>query len=123
MAELMTRLMAEPMTGPNDIDVVLEERAISTWENVFLTMPMVEDATTVILVSDPLHAARARRYWLSQRPDDGQRVVVFGGPGFFDHWWLRTPTALHAGARAILTVGSRLTPAPIGNRWWRTGGR
>ena len=46
--------------GANRAQIVIEGRATSTWENVYLTMPLVKDFDTVILVSDPIHAARAK---------------------------------------------------------------
>ncbi|MFV0259246.1 MAG: YdcF family protein [Acidimicrobiales bacterium] len=56
--------------------IVCEEEATSTWENVHRTIPLVDPEAPVILVSDPLHAGRARRYWLDQRPQDHNRVHV-----------------------------------------------
>jgi len=43
--------------------VVLEERSRTTRENVVHAAGLVGDATTVVLVSDVLHASRARSYW------------------------------------------------------------
>lgn len=115
MADLFNQQMtAVPMiepgggaeTGLDRLTVLLEDRSVSTWENVFHTMPLVDGSTAVTLVSDPLHAARARRYWLNQQPEDDGRIFVFGGRGFFDHWWLKVPTAGHALIRELLT-GSR----------------
>ncbi|MFV0524701.1 MAG: YdcF family protein [Acidimicrobiales bacterium] len=56
--------------------IVCEEEATSTWENVHRTIPLVDAGAPVILVSDPLHADRARRYWLDQRPEDRDWVHV-----------------------------------------------
>jgi uncharacterized SAM-binding protein YcdF (DUF218 family) len=84
-----------------DLGVVLEDTSISTWQNVAQTWPLVGGAQSVVLVSDPLHAARARSYWLRQRPDEAGRVLVTGQSSPFDHWWLQVPTAIHELGRAI----------------------
>ena len=46
--------------------VVLEERSRTTRENVVHAAGLIGEATTVVLVSDVLHAARARAYWKRQ---------------------------------------------------------
>jgi|JI10StandDraft_1071094.scaffolds.fasta_scaffold2023623_1 uncharacterized SAM-binding protein YcdF (DUF218 family) len=51
--------------------VQLEERAVSTWENVQFSIPLAEEggAEQFVFASQPWHAARARRYLRRQRPD------------------------------------------------------
>lgn len=61
--------------GTSDARVQLETRARTTWENVLLTLPMVESADRIVIASDPMHAARARRYFRAQRPDMAKRLV------------------------------------------------
>jgi len=98
-AEVMAALAVAPgLAGP---DILLEDSSVSTWQNVGNTMPLVEEAASVVLVSDPLHAARARSYWLRQRPNDAERVTVTDESPLFDHWWLKVPTGIHALGRAI----------------------
>ncbi|MDA3038173.1 MAG: YdcF family protein [Actinomycetota bacterium] len=72
--------------------IVLEERASSTWENVHLSAPLVSAAQPIVVVSDGLHARRARNYWAEQFPFD--TVIVDDRYRFGDHFWLKTPAAM-----------------------------
>ncbi len=72
--------------------IVLEERASSTWQNVHLSVPLVSGAHHIVIVSDGLHARRARNYWIAQSPADTVIVDDVYRPG--DHFWLKTPAAL-----------------------------
>ncbi len=93
--------LAETM-GLTSVIVALEERSTDTWENVAAAAELVGSADVVVIVSDPLHAARARLYWLKQRPADSDRVFITGCSGFWDHWWLKLPTAVDAALHAIV---------------------
>lgn len=93
--------LAEVM-GLTSVSVLLEEQSTNTWENVAAAAELVGTADVIVIVSDPLHAARARLYWLKQRPADSDRVFITGCSGFWDHWWLKLPTAGHAGLHAIV---------------------
>jgi uncharacterized SAM-binding protein YcdF (DUF218 family) len=65
-----------------------ETHATSTWENVKFCLPLVSDFARLALVSDPLHAARARRYVRAQRPELGARLVSAGEYRPFEYrWW------------------------------------
>ena len=75
---------------------VLEEQSTDTWENVQNARPYVQSFEAVVLVSDPLHASRARQYWMKQEPVDDDRVFITTESTFWDHWWLKVPTALNA---------------------------
>jgi uncharacterized SAM-binding protein YcdF (DUF218 family) len=55
--------------------VVLEEESRTTWENVAHAIPLVEDADRIKIVSNPLHAEKARLYLHRQRPDLARRLV------------------------------------------------
>jgi len=56
-------------------DLVLDEQSRSTWENVANAIPLIEDADLIKVVSNPLHAQRARLYLQHQRPDLASRLV------------------------------------------------
>jgi len=73
----------------------LETRSRSTWDNVRFALPMVEACDAIAIASDPMHAARARRYALQQRPDLGGRLVFADNYRFMDRWWLKVPTAAY----------------------------
>jgi hypothetical protein len=72
---------------------ILETESVNTWSNVQFSSVLVEDSAVVILVSDPVHAAWARRYWLRQHPSDADRVFVTPCAGL-GSWWMKIPTAL-----------------------------
>jgi uncharacterized SAM-binding protein YcdF (DUF218 family) len=88
--------------------IVLEERATTTWENVAYSLPLVEGSPAIAFCSDPLHALRARRYALAQRPDLRDRLVSDGGYRPFDGWWIKLPcTAYELGFEARSRMGAR----------------
>jgi uncharacterized SAM-binding protein YcdF (DUF218 family) len=72
-----------------------ETKAMSTWQNIELSLPMVEDFDRLAIVSDPLHAARGRRFVRAQRPDLADRLVSAGEYKLFERWWLKVPTAVY----------------------------
>jgi hypothetical protein len=55
--------------------VVLEEESRTTWENVVKAIPLVEDVDRIKIVSNPLHAQKARLYLHRLRPDLARRLV------------------------------------------------
>lgn len=81
--------------------IVVEAHARSTWENVHLSRPLVRDASLVAIVSDGLHAHRAKRYWHRQFPEAREVVVVDPAYRLLDHWWVKLPSAAAQLARAL----------------------
>ncbi len=73
--------------------IALEREARSTWQNVAYTAPLVDDLDYVVITSDPLHARRARSYWIEQRPADAERVFVSDARRPFESTWSAVPTA------------------------------
>ncbi len=73
--------------------IVLEEEATSTWENLTLTVPLIEAFDTIIIASDPLHAWRSHRYLVRHRPDLGARLVFADDYRLLERWWLKLPIA------------------------------
>ena len=73
--------------GIADELIVLEEKALSTWQNVEYSAPLVEEFDVLRIVSDPLHAWRARQYLARQRPDLAGKLAPavdrFGEQPFF----------------------------------------
>lgn len=78
-----------------------EDQARSTWQNIERTLPLIDTADTIKIASDPLHAARARRYLHAQRPDLATRLTAAADYRFGDHWWLKVPTAAYELAAAL----------------------
>lgn len=81
--------------GIPDDRILLETQAADTWENLSLALPMAEKFDTIMIVSDPLHAARARRYAVAQRPDLAGRLAFADDYRRLERWWLKVPIALH----------------------------
>lgn len=61
--------------GVPDELIVLEERAESTWENLAFSEPIINEHDVLRLVSDPLHAFRARLYLTQQNPSLAARLA------------------------------------------------
>jgi uncharacterized SAM-binding protein YcdF (DUF218 family) len=95
----------------------LETHAHNTWQNIELTLPMIETAEVIKIASDPMHAARARRYLLTMRPDLGARLSAADDYRFLERWYLKAPTAVYElalMARRRTPRGARPAPPPSG---------
>ena len=75
--------------------VDIEDRSTSTRENVELALAMVDDDETIVFASDPMHAARARRYAVERHPELAERIVGAADYRFMERWWLKVPTAAY----------------------------
>ncbi|MFE7799811.1 YdcF family protein [Nocardia sp. NPDC057440] len=60
--------------GVSNVRIQLEDRSRTTWENIKYSIPFMEDAESIAIVSNPLHALRGRLYLRRQRPDLARRV-------------------------------------------------
>ncbi|MBM7412467.1 hypothetical protein JOE38_002290 [Clavibacter michiganensis] len=69
--------------------VVLEEASTSTRENVANAIPLVEDADTIRIVSDPVHAEEARAYLRHARPDLADRLARADDYRFGEMTWMK----------------------------------
>lgn len=81
--------------------VVLEARSTSTWENVVLSIPLLEGARTIAVASSPTHGARARRYLRQQRPDLAARLVPADDFRLGERPVLKVTTLAYGVARAV----------------------
>ncbi|MGV9680518.1 YdcF family protein [Nocardia sp. NPDC003482] len=106
-AEVMARYAREVLGVPEG-RVVIETKAESTWQNIEFTVPMMEGVDRVKIASDPMHAARARRYLRMQRPDLAERVVGAADYRLLERWWLKVPTAGHEVAAIVRRQLGRL---------------
>lgn len=93
-AEVMARYTRDTFGIPAD-RIVTETEAETTWQNIEFTTPIIEHADRIKIASDPMHAARARRYLLLQRPDLAARLTPAADYRFGEKWWLKLPTAAH----------------------------
>lgn len=55
--------------------IVTETASRSTWENIGNVLPLLEPARRIVIVSNPLHAEKARQYLRRRRPDLAARLV------------------------------------------------
>ena len=81
--------------------VQIEAEARNTWENLKRTLPLAEPFEWIAIASDPLHAARARRYATIQRPDLKSRIVRSYDYRLFERWWWKIPITIYEGAMRI----------------------
>ncbi|HEX6361145.1 YdcF family protein [Actinophytocola sp.] len=75
--------------------VLLEERSRSTWENVRNVIPLLENVDQVKIVSNPLHAQKARLYLRRLRPDLAGRLVRAADYRFGEAWAIKPLFALY----------------------------
>ncbi len=78
--------------------VKIETEATNTWENLERSLLLAEPFEWIAIVSDPLHAARARRYAILQRPDLESRIVRSSDYRLLERWWLKFPICIYEGA-------------------------
>jgi uncharacterized SAM-binding protein YcdF (DUF218 family) len=106
-AAVMSGYARDVLGVPGD-RMVLETRARSTWQNVAYTLPFAEHADAIKIASDPLHAARARRYLRAQRPDLAPRVCAAADYRLGDHIGLKVATAAYELVRVFAVRVRRL---------------
>ncbi len=79
--------------------IVCEERAETTWENLANSRPLIDDCPRWRIVSDPLHAMRARLYLARQDPDAVARLAPARDYVFGERWrWKAGTFAYELGA-------------------------
>jgi vancomycin permeability regulator SanA len=98
-AETMAAIAAS--LGVAKGDVILERRARTTWENVGCSTPLLRGANRVFLVSDSLHAQRAKRYACRQDSDLCPAVSAAGADPPLALLWWKVPAALREFGTAI----------------------
>ncbi|WP_232009816.1 YdcF family protein [Actinomyces howellii] len=75
-------------------DLVTETGSRSTWENVRNVIPLIEHAQRIVVVSDAVHAAKARYYLHMQRPDLAARLAPADDHRLGEDLVLKVPTAV-----------------------------
>jgi hypothetical protein len=103
-------------SGLDEAAVVLDERSRSTWENVVEASRLVGDADVVAIMSDGLHAARARTYWRDQQGPAAPRLVLGHRHRPFRHLWIRVPST----AVEVLHRIKRRAGGPSALSRWRS---
>ncbi|QJA00569.1 YdcF family protein [Leifsonia sp. PS1209] len=54
--------------------ILLDTESTTTWENLRNAIPLIEDADSIAIVSNSLHAEKGRNYLRALRPDLGARL-------------------------------------------------
>jgi len=75
--------------------VRLEEQSRSTWQNVEHVLPLVEHVDQIKIVSNPLHAQKARLYVRHLRPDLAERLVRAADYRLGEAWPVKPLFALY----------------------------
>lgn len=75
--------------GIGEDQIVLEERARSTWQNIEYSLPFAERADAIKVASNSLHAWRARRYLRAMRPDLIDHVAPSASYYPLERWRLK----------------------------------
>lgn len=114
-AEVMAEYAREHLGIPAEA-IVTETKAESTWQNIEFTIPIIEHADRITIVSDPMHAARARRYLRQQRPDLAVRLIPADDYRPLEMWWFKPPTAAHELAAIARRRAGRLIVSGHGLR-------
>ncbi|MEM8790834.1 MAG: YdcF family protein [Pseudomonadota bacterium] len=85
--ELMRRLALSYGAAPEQL--IAEERAISTFQNLLFSYPIAEGAgaTNLAIVTDPFHLYRAS--WLSALFGRGDTALIAADGQRYDHWLRR----------------------------------
>jgi hypothetical protein len=60
---------ARDVLGVPAQQIMLEEQARSTWDNIKYSLPLAEQFSAIKIASDPFHVRRAHRYVATIRPD------------------------------------------------------
>ncbi|WP_406232842.1 YdcF family protein [Nocardia sp. NBC_01009] len=93
-AELMARYAVRER-GVSRARIQLEDRSRTTWENIQYSIPFMDDAESIKIVSNPLHALRGRLYLRRQRPDLARRIRRASDYRFGEKSWAKPFFALY----------------------------
>ena len=88
-------------------DIVLDEASRSTWENVSKMIPLVEDVDRIKIVSNTMHALKARAYLARQRPDLTHKLTR-GSDYRLGEWFPLKPLLAAHGRWTLRNVASEL---------------
>lgn len=102
-AELMAAYArARGYSGP----LAVETASRTTWENIRNVISLLEDADRIKIVSNPLHAEKARGYLVGLRPDLAARLVR-GADYRFGEWTIVKPMFAAIGYRKRAALPTR----------------
>ena len=103
-AEVMADYAREVLGVQTD-QVLVETKAKSTWENVSLSLPLLDQARTIKVASSPMHAAHARGFIIKQRPELASRLRKADDYRLGEQpFWKSATVAYYLGLRLHATV-------------------
>jgi len=103
-AELMESYARDALgyTGPTRLD----NTSRSTWENIQNAIPLIEDAESIKIVSNSLHAEKGRAYLWRLRPDLADRLARGRDYRLGEMMFIK-PIAALIGLRNLVTLRGR----------------
>lgn len=81
--------------GVPDHDIVIEDHARTTWENIQYSLPSLEQYDRIFIASDSLHVHRGKRYICRQTPSLCPKIFVTGYNPPIELFWWKIPSAVH----------------------------
>lgn len=81
--------------GIPDELIVLEEQALSTWQNLEYSAPLVERHGIIRIVSDPLHAWRARQFLARLHPEMAAKLAPAVDYRPRERWFQKLETSVY----------------------------
>ncbi len=91
-AEVMRRYATQKLGFEGRI--VLDATSRSTWENIENAIPLIEDAESIKIVSNSLHAEKGRLYLRRLRPDLADRLARGQDHRFGELLWAKPFAAI-----------------------------
>jgi uncharacterized SAM-binding protein YcdF (DUF218 family) len=76
-------------------DIIVENRARNTWENIGCSLPYLKNYGSIVIASDILHAKRARRYLCRQKSTLCNHIEIIGNNPSWSLVWWNLPAAAH----------------------------
>lgn len=95
-------------------EIVLDRDSRTTWENIANAIPFVEDADSIKIVSDSLHAEKGRACLWALRPDLAVRLRQGGEHRFGERTLVKPIVVLH-GSRRLREMADADVPAQEGD--------
>lgn len=84
-----------PTRGIPEQLIVLEEQARSTWQNLLFSAPLVSECDVIRVVSDPMHAWRARQFLARQDPRLAARLAPTADYRPLERWRWKLHTLIY----------------------------
>jgi hypothetical protein len=81
--------------GVSGREIIVENRARNTWENIGCSLLILKNFSSIVIVSEILHAKRAQRYLCRQKPFLCGHVEIIGNHLPWSLGWWKVTAAAH----------------------------